>query len=69
MKDESRRTHLPYGEVCGANCGEGWTFQIFSPDRQDPDCSHHKAFDGFYQEITKELSKIFIKDIGEPEYF
>ena len=49
---------LPYREVCGADRGESRTLQIFCPDGEDPDGSHHKSFCIQDQEIIKEFSKI-----------
>ena len=33
---------LPYGEVGGANGGEGGALQVLGPYGEDPDCRYHK---------------------------
>ena len=34
--------YLPYGEVGGANGGEGGALQVLGPYGEDPDCRYHK---------------------------
>ena len=35
---------LPYGEVGGANGGEGGALQVLGPYGEDPDCRYHKPW-------------------------